>query len=483
MTTGNDWTRRLATTAATTCAALCVFATPALAEYQTWVSGVGDDANPCTRTAPCKTFAGAVSKTETGGEINPLDPGDFGIITIPKALTISATGVSASVLAPSSNGVTINAKGAPVTIDGLDINGLGSGGVGVKVIDASSVEIQSSSIHGFKVGVLVEPTEANTSVIVQGSDIYSNSVDGVLLAPGPRYSAKVQLIDDVVSGNGCGVVATSYGMTASTPAELSTACATNSTRAELGIAEIGAVSTSLLDNSAAALLLSGASAKATVAGDEISGSELGLSALSEGSIASLGGNLLFSNAANGEPTSISDVYVGPAGPAGPIGPSGAAGQQGVQGAMGQAGAAGATGATGPAGTTGAEGPRGVRGPRGEAGKIELVSCRPVNAKRGKAGRNAAHKGNAKRQRCIGKLVSGGVRFEAVGKVHFTASAKARVKATLLRAGKVYAKGEARLRAGDRRLSLHRLRPLQRGSYTLRLSAGGRTLSKLRVKVG
>src|SRR5450759_1326274 len=54
----------------------------------TWVSGVGDDANPCSRTAPCKTFAGAISKTAAGGEINALDPGGFGALTITKAITI-----------------------------------------------------------------------------------------------------------------------------------------------------------------------------------------------------------------------------------------------------------------------------------------------------------------------------------------------------------------------------------------------------------
>jgi len=55
---------------------------------RTWVSGVGDDANPCSRTAPCKTFAGAISKTAEGGEINALDPGGYGAVTITKSITI-----------------------------------------------------------------------------------------------------------------------------------------------------------------------------------------------------------------------------------------------------------------------------------------------------------------------------------------------------------------------------------------------------------
>src|ERR1700710_466334 len=66
---------------------------------RTWVSGVGDDVNPCSRTAPCKTFAGAISKTAIAGEINCLDPGGFGTITITKSMTLNCTGTLGSILA------------------------------------------------------------------------------------------------------------------------------------------------------------------------------------------------------------------------------------------------------------------------------------------------------------------------------------------------------------------------------------------------
>src|SRR5436190_1293971 len=76
---------------------------------RTWVSGVGDDANPCSRTAPCKTFAGAISKTAAGGEIDALDPAGYGGVTITKAITIdSGGGQVASILVSGTNG--INAK-------------------------------------------------------------------------------------------------------------------------------------------------------------------------------------------------------------------------------------------------------------------------------------------------------------------------------------------------------------------------------------
>src|SRR5688500_17952654 len=120
-----------------------VFAFAAVAQAQatrTWVSGVGDDVNPCSRTAPCKTFAGAISKTAIAGEINALDPGGFGAVTITKSMTIDGTNGSGhgSILASSVSGVIINFQSTVatdperrVTLRRLSINGTGSsGGVG-----------------------------------------------------------------------------------------------------------------------------------------------------------------------------------------------------------------------------------------------------------------------------------------------------------------------------------------------------------------
>src|SRR5450432_3310814 len=89
----------------------CVaMSTPANAQAtRTWVSGVGDDANPCSRTAPCKTFAGAISKTAAGGEIDALDPSGFGAVTITKAITIAGDGTLASILVAGTNGIIVNA--------------------------------------------------------------------------------------------------------------------------------------------------------------------------------------------------------------------------------------------------------------------------------------------------------------------------------------------------------------------------------------
>jgi hypothetical protein len=123
---------------------------------RTWVSGVGDDANPCSRTAPCKTWAGAISKTASGGEIDALDPGGFGGVTITKAITLDGGGGQvASILVSGSNGIVVSAgPNDIVTIRNLRINGLLGGnntaGVnGIRFLSGKGLEVENCFIFGF----------------------------------------------------------------------------------------------------------------------------------------------------------------------------------------------------------------------------------------------------------------------------------------------------------------------------------------------
>src|SRR6202011_469935 len=109
-------------------ACFCAMSSAAQAQAtRTWVSGVGDDANPCSRTAPCKTFPGAISKTAAAGEIDVLDPGGFGTLTINKAITLDGGGgqVSSVLAGTGTNGIIV-AAGAndTVVIRNLSINGV-----------------------------------------------------------------------------------------------------------------------------------------------------------------------------------------------------------------------------------------------------------------------------------------------------------------------------------------------------------------------
>src|SRR5215813_2023868 len=114
---------------------LAAFSVAQAQATRTWVSGVGDDANPCSRTAPCKTFAGAISKTAVGGEIDVLDQGGFGTLTITKSITIDGSGFQAGVLASLVNGINIRPASANIVVvlRGLNINGAGNGLQGITV--------------------------------------------------------------------------------------------------------------------------------------------------------------------------------------------------------------------------------------------------------------------------------------------------------------------------------------------------------------
>jgi len=117
---------------------------------RTWVSGVGDDANPCSRTAPCKTFAGAISKTAPCGEISVLDPGGFGAVTITKSITINGDGTLAGILFATVNAVIINAGvNDVVTLRSISMNGAGSGLNGVRYLAGKQVNVENCSISNF----------------------------------------------------------------------------------------------------------------------------------------------------------------------------------------------------------------------------------------------------------------------------------------------------------------------------------------------
>ncbi len=167
---------------------VCLFCST-LAQAQatrTWVSGVGDDANPCSRTAPCKTFAGAISKTAAGGEINCLDPAGFGAVTITKSISIDCHETIGGILAASVNGVIINALSTDkVILRGLDINGAGgAGGLdGVRFLAGGSLHVEDTTINNMQNGINVGLNQtANAEVYVTNSYIRNNSNVGIFVS-------------------------------------------------------------------------------------------------------------------------------------------------------------------------------------------------------------------------------------------------------------------------------------------------------------
>lgn len=174
---------------------------------RTWVSGVGDDANPCSRTAPCKTFAGAISKTAAAGEINVLDDGGFGAVTITKSISIEGGGHTAGVLVSGTNGIVVNAANTDtVALRNLDINGLNTGLVGVKIIGVTGkVSIENCVIFGFGGGVARGISDERTAagqLFVTNTVIRKSGQSGAVVIPGVGGSVKASFENCRFQNNG-----------------------------------------------------------------------------------------------------------------------------------------------------------------------------------------------------------------------------------------------------------------------------------------
>jgi len=196
-----------------TCVA-ALLATTAVAHAQatrTWVSGVGDDANPCSRTAPCKTFAGAISKTAAGGEINVLDPGGFGAVTITKSISIEAEDI-AGVLVSGTNGIVISAGASDtVVLRGLTIEGLGTGLAGVKFLSGGTLQIQDCTVNNFtQKGIDIEPTSGAVTVSIKNTITRNNngaSSGGIFIHPTGTATVNATLENVTMDHNNNGLVA------------------------------------------------------------------------------------------------------------------------------------------------------------------------------------------------------------------------------------------------------------------------------------
>jgi len=175
---------------ATAALAFCLPGSASAQATRTWVSGVGDDANPCSRTAPCKTWAGAISKTAPGGEIDALDPGGFGALTITKSITLDGGGGQvASTLATGFNGIVFAGGASDIAIIRnvrfQGVAGAGNANAGTNAIRMTSgavLVVENCFIDGFNAAGVDVATGANATVNIHNTYI-TNVQRGVFLEP------------------------------------------------------------------------------------------------------------------------------------------------------------------------------------------------------------------------------------------------------------------------------------------------------------
>lgn len=291
---------------------------------RTWVSGVGDDANPCSRTAPCKTFAGAISKTAAGGEISVLDPGGYGAVTITKSISIvQSDSGEAGVLAAGTNGITINAGANDIIkLRGLVIDGAppGSPGLnGIRFLAGAALHVQNcviknfaSAVAGAGNGILFAPSGANTELFVANSDITDNGPAGgagIQIQPTGTGSARVTISRTQVQNSSVGVRADVTGSTGTGAlvTVYDSVLAGNSGGGVVVLA-IGAVPAAvMIDRSAivyngGGLTANGTNAIIRFSNSTVTGNSTGLTSVGTGQLLSYKNNMLVGNTIDGAPT-------------------------------------------------------------------------------------------------------------------------------------------------------------------------------------
>jgi hypothetical protein len=198
---------------------LALAALPALIASQahaqasrTWVSGVGNDADPCSRTAPCKTWAGAISKTAAGGEIDAMDSGGFGAVTITKSITLAGDGVLASILVSGTNGIVVAAQPTDVVylrniniISLLNSVGVPPGLNGILFLSGGELHVEGVYVFGFgQQGLSFTPSGAS-SLFVHNSSLRNNAGGAIEIQPGAAGTAVVTVSNTAMDGGGRGL--------------------------------------------------------------------------------------------------------------------------------------------------------------------------------------------------------------------------------------------------------------------------------------
>jgi hypothetical protein len=266
---------------------------------RTWVSGVGNDVDPGSRTAPRKTFAGAMSVTAIDGEIDALDPGGFGAFTITKSITIDGSGTLASILASGTHGITINGAGINVRLRGLTINGSGGGISGIRILAANKVHVEDCQIFGFTGGVARGINDLRTAggfLFVTNTSIRDNAQSGVLIQPSAGSTAIQAFFDRVrIEGNGNAGISASTGSRVTVSNSLIAANTTFGLIAEspIGTSELNVESCVVVANGQG--IRSNAGATVRISNCHVTGNTSGL--VSPGAFVTYGNNQISGNGA------------------------------------------------------------------------------------------------------------------------------------------------------------------------------------------
>jgi hypothetical protein len=292
-----------------------LFAAPAHAQAtRTWVSGVGDDVNPCSRTAPCKTYAGAISKTATNGEINCLDPGGFGSLTITKSISVVCDYTEGGVLANGVFGFNINAPaGSIITLKGQDVECVGTGTNGIQILGVGvAVHVHKTQIRNCRNsggsngnGISITPSSGTAEVFVADSYLTDNgglaTNAGILAQPTGAASVVLTVNRTQLENNTSGIIANvAAGNTGTIKGTIRDSLVAGHTNNGITATGNGTVVTLIVDNVSVVgnnfgFVAGGSSGGLLVGRSTATGNTTAVSAVAPAAVLSYGDNLVNNN--------------------------------------------------------------------------------------------------------------------------------------------------------------------------------------------
>ncbi len=263
---------------------------------------------------PCKTFAGAISKTAPSGEIDVLDPGGFGALTITKAITIDGGGVVAGVLVSGTNGFVVAAGPSDVVIirnlqfNGLPGTGVGSGLTGILFNSGAALHVERCNIFGFSVaGIGFQPSTGNSSLYVSNTSIQDNSpsgtANGIIIKPSGTANVVAALTNLTVIDNKNGVRVDGTGGTGSSEVTLSDSAISNNN--SLGVVSVSGsgqgtvaldmANDTVANNGSTGVYSTGANAGLTMGASVVTNDNMGLRQVAPAILNSYGNNIVAGN--------------------------------------------------------------------------------------------------------------------------------------------------------------------------------------------
>jgi hypothetical protein len=284
---------------------LCLTGSLADAVPRTWVAGSSTgNVAPCSRTAPCMTFAFAIGQTDPGGEIDVLDSGDFGPVIIAHSVSIVADGVLGGIQVSSGDAIDVNAGSTDVIVlRGLTIDGL-SGATGIELSAGGVLHIEGCTINGFpaSVGIRIIPASGQSRVFIKDTIVRGGDT-GILFAPFGSGKVTASLDNVRIENNFFGV----FVDPSATVSVRNSVAAGNGSGFEVrsffsfGTAVMN-LESSMVSGNAVGVVTDGAFATANISNVTVVDNTTGLSATSGGHIVSFGNNKVTNNTTNGTPT-------------------------------------------------------------------------------------------------------------------------------------------------------------------------------------